>query len=80
MYDPHHHNYLHHNHSLSLVSQSFRNLALTNPTNLRPNYKQSPIHHIVTQHSQNDKTYEQIIKQPHTTTFQSPSNHIFAHH
>ena len=68
---------LHHNHPLSLVSRNFTNLALTNPTNSRPNYMQSPIHHIVTQHSQNDDTYEQTIKQPHTTTFQSQNNHFF---
>ena len=62
---------LHHNHPLSLVSRNFRNLALTNTTSSRPNYLPSPIHHIVTQQSQNDDTYEQIIEQPHTTTFQS---------
>ena len=68
---------LHHNQPLSLVSRISRNLALTNPTNLRSNYKQSPIHHVVTQHSQNDDTYEQIIEQPHTTTLQSQNNLFF---
>ena len=37
---------LNHNYPLSLVPRSFRNLALTNITNLRPNYIQSPIHHL----------------------------------
>ena len=31
----------------------------------------------MTHHSQNDNTYEQIIEQPHTTTFQSQNNHFF---
>ena len=57
--------------------RNYRNLALTNPTNLRPNYIQSPIHHVVTQLSQNDNTYEQTIEQPHT--FQSQNNHFSAH-
>ena len=69
---------LHHNHPLSLVSRNFRNLAITNPPNLRPNHIQSPIQHLVTQHPQNDDTYEQIIEQPHTTTFQSQNNHFFS--
>ena len=30
---------------------------------------QSPIQHIVTQHPQNDDTYEQIIEQPLITVF-----------
>ena len=68
---------LHHNHPLSLVSQNFRNLALTNPTNLRRSNIQSPVHHIVTQHPQNDDTYEQIIEL-HTTTFQSQNNQFFS--
>ena len=37
------------NHPLSLVSRNFRNLATTNPLNLRPSHIQSPIQHIVTQ-------------------------------
>ena len=41
---------LHHNRPLLLLSRNIRSLALTNPTNLRPNYTQSPIHHIITQH------------------------------
>ena len=65
---------LHHNHPLSLVSRNFRNLAITNPPNIRPSHVQSPIQLIVTQHPQN----EQIIKQPHTTTFQSQNNHFFS--
>ena len=65
------------NHPLSLVSQNFRNLAFTNPLNLRPSHIQSPIHHIVTQQPSTDDTYEQIIEQPHTTTFQSQNNHFF---
>ena len=69
---------LHHNHQLSLVSRNFRNLAITNPPNLRPSHIQSPIQHIITQHPQNDDTYEQIIEQPHTTTFQSQNNHFFS--
>ena len=66
------------NHPLSLVSQNFRNLAITNPPNLRPNHKQSPIQDIVTQHPPIDDTYEQIIEQPHTTTFQYQNNHFFS--
>ena len=59
------------NHPLSLVPRNFRNLAITNNPNSRPNTTQSPIQHIMTHHSQNDKTYELIIEQRHTTTFQS---------
>ena len=69
---------LHNNHPLSLGSRNFRNLAITNPPNFRPSHIQSPIQHIVTQHPQNDDTYEQIIEQPHTTTFQSQNNHFFS--
>ena len=65
-------------HPLSLFSRNFRNLAITNPPNFRPNTVQSPIQHIVTQHQQNYDTYEQIIEQPHTTTFQSQNNHFFS--
>ena len=66
-----------HNHPLSLVPRNFRNLAITNNPNSRPNTTQSPIQHILTHHSQNDNTYEQIIEQPHTTIFQSQYNHFF---
>ena len=59
------------NHPLSLVPRKFRNLAITNNPNSRPNTTQSPIQHIMTHHSQNDNRYEQIIEQPHTTTFRS---------
>ena len=69
---------LHHNHPLSLVLRNFRNLAITKPTNIRSSNIQNPIQHIVTQHPQNDKTYKQIIEQPHTTTFQSQNNHFFS--
>ena len=65
---------LHHNHPLSLIPRNFGNLALTNITSSRPNYIQSSIHNIVTQQSQSDDTYEQIIKQPHTANFQSQNN------
>ena len=65
------------NHPLSLVHRNFRNLAITNNPNFRPNTTQSPIQHIMTHYSQNDNTYEQIIEQPHTTTFQSQNNHFF---
>ena len=64
------------NHSLSLVPRNFRNLALTNNPNSRPNITQSPIQHIMTHNSQNDNTYEQIIEQPHATTFRSQHNHF----
>ena len=67
------------NHPLSLVSRNFRNLAIKNPPNLRPNTIKSSIQHIVTQHLQNDDTYEQIFEQPHTTTFQSQNNPFLAH-
>ena len=69
---------LHHNHPLSLVSRNFRNLAITNPPNLRLSHIQSPIQNIVTQHPPIDDTYKQIIEQPHTTTFQSQNNHFFS--
>ena len=69
---PHHS--CHPYHSLSLVPRNFRNLAITN----NPNKAQSPIQHIMTHNSQNDNTYEQIIEQPHTTTFQSQHNHFFS--
>ena len=66
------------NHPLSLVPRNFRNLAITNNPNFRQKTTQSPIQHITTNHSQNDNTYEQIIEQPHTTTFQSQHNHFFS--
>ena len=66
------------NHPLSLVPRNFRNLAITNNPNFRPITTQSLIQHIMTHHSQNDNTYEQIIKHPHTTTFQSQNNHFFS--
>ena len=64
------------NHPLSLFSQNFRNLAITNPPNLRSSHRQSSIQHIVTQQPSIDDTYEQVIEQPHTTTFQSQNNHF----
>ena len=67
------------NHPLSLVPRNVRNLAIKNKPNLRPNTTQSPIQNIITHHSQNDNTFEQIIEQPHTTTFQSQNNHFLAH-
>ena len=69
---------LHHNHPLSLVSPNFRNLAITNPPNLRPSHIQSPIQYIVIQHPPIDDKYEQIIEQPHITTFQSQNNNFFS--
>ena len=66
------------NHPLSLVPRNFRNLAITHYPNFGPNTTQSPIQHIIPHHSQNDNTYEQIIEQPHTTTFQSQNNHFFS--
>ena len=67
---------LNRNHPLSLVPRNFRNLALVNIANSRPNHIQSSIQHIVTQQPQNDDTYEQIIQQQHTTNFQSQNNHF----
>ena len=67
------------NHPLSLVPRNFRNLAIANNPIFRSNTTKSPIQHIKTHHSQNDNTYEQIIEQPHTTTFQSQNNHFLAH-
>ena len=66
------------NHPLSLIPRNFQNLAITNNPNSRPNIPQSPIQHIMTHRSQNDNTYEQIIEQPHTTSFQSQNNHFFS--
>ena len=65
------------NHPLSLVPRNFQNLAITHNPNFGPNTTKSPIQHIRPHHSQNDNTYEQIIEQPHTTTFQSQNNHFF---
>ena len=67
-----------HNHPLSLVPRNFRNLAITHNPNFRPNISQSPIQHIMTHHSQDENTYEQIIEQPHTTAFQSQNNNFFS--
>ena len=64
------------NHPLSLVPRNFRNIAITHNPNSRQNTTQSPIQHIMTHHSQNENTYEQIIEQPHTTTFESQNNHF----
>ena len=79
-HQPYHryHRILPQNHPLSLVPRNFRNLAITNNPNFRPNTAQSLIQHIMTHHSQNDNTYEQIIEQPLTTTFQSQNNHFFS--
>ena len=44
------------NHPLSLVPRNFRNLAIKNNPNSRPNTTQSPNQQIMTHHSQNDKT------------------------
>ena len=66
------------NHPLSLVPRNFRNLAITHNPNFRLNTSQSPIQHIMTQQSQDDNTYEQIIEQPHTTAFQSQNNNFFS--
>ena len=67
-----------HNHPLSLVPRNFRNLAITHNPNFRPTISQSPIQHIMTHHSQDENTYEQIIEQPHTTAFQSQNKKIFS--
>ena len=37
-----------------------------------------PIQHIITQQSNIEDTYEQIIEQPHTTSFRSQNNHLFS--
>ena len=66
------------NHPLSLVPRNFRILAITNNPNFRPSSAQSPIQQITTNHFQNDNNYEQIIEQPHTTTYQSQHNHFFS--
>ena len=66
------------NHPLSLVPRNFRNLAITNNPNSRPKTIQYPIQHIMTHQLKNDNTYEQIIEQPHTTTFQPQNNHFFS--
>ena len=66
------------NHPLSLVPRNVRNLAITHNPNFRPTISQSPIQHIMTQHSLDENTYEQIIEQPHTTAFQSQNNNFFS--
>ena len=53
---------LKHNHPLSLVSRNFRNIALTDLLSSKPNYPQSPIQPIVTQQSDIEDTYEQMIE------------------
>ena len=52
--------------------------TITNPPNLRPSHIQRPIQHIVTQHSPIDDTYEQILEQPHTSSFQSQNSLFFS--
>ena len=66
------------NHPLSLVPRNFRNLAITNKPNSRPKTTQHPIQHIMTHQLKNDNTYEQIIEQPHTITFQPQNNHFLS--
>ena len=75
----HHHNYpaLNRNHPLSLVPRNFRNLALINIANSRPNHIQSPIQHIVTQQPQIDDKYEKIIEQPQISS--SEQSFFLAH-
>ena len=68
---------LNHNHTLSLVPQNFRNIALTDLITSSSNYPQSPIRHIITQQPNMDDTHEQIIEQPHTTNFRSQNKHLF---
>ena len=68
---------LNRNHPLSLP-RNFRNLALVYIANSRPHHIQSPIHHIVSQPSQSDDIFEQVIEQPHTTLFQSQNNNCFS--
>ena len=65
------------NHPLSLVPRNFRNLQ-SQIIQILDQMQHSPTKHIMTKHSQNDNTYEQIIEQPHTTTFQSQNNHFFS--
>ena len=55
-----------------------RNLAITHNPNFRPTISQSPIQHIMTHHSLDENTYEQIIEQPHTTAFQSQNIKFFS--
>ena len=69
---------LNHNHPLSLVPRNFRNIAQTDLINSRPNYPQSPIQYIITQQSNIEDTYEQIIEQPHTANFLSQNNNLFS--
>ena len=69
---------LNHNHPLSVVPRNFRKIVLTKLISSRLNYPQSPIQHLITQQSNIDDTYEQIIEQPHTTNFGSQNNHLFS--
>ena len=69
---------LNHNHPLSLVLRNFRNIALTGLMSSRPNYPQSPIQHLITQQSNIEDTYEQIVEQLYTTKFRSQNNHLFS--
>ena len=45
-----------HYHPLSLVPRNFRNIALTDLISSRPNYPQSPIHHIINQQTNIEDT------------------------
>ena len=69
---------LNHNYPLSLVPQTFRNIALTDLITLRSNYPQSPIQQNNPTTQSIEDTYEQIIDQPHTTKFCSQNNHLFS--
>ena len=69
---------LNHNHPLSLVPQNFRNIALTHLIISRSIYPQSSIQHIITQQTNIEDTYEQILEQPHTTNFRSQNKHLFS--
>ena len=63
---------------LSLVPQNLKNIALTDFITSRSNNQQSLIQHKITPQPSTEDTYEQIIKQPHTTNFYSHNNHLFS--
>ena len=69
---------LHNNYPLSLVPRNYRNIALTEHISTSHSYPQSPVTHSIAQQPNVQKTYEQIIEQPHTTNFPSQNNRLFS--
>ena len=69
---------LQNNQPLSLGPRNYRNISLTEHISTSHRYQQSPVTHIVAQQPIVDETYEQIMEQPHTTSFRTQNNHFFS--